>query len=360
MQYKDFVDYSKLDPVKRAALEKFSEGLSNPERLGVRIVTETLGESAVALDFLDYDFMIAFNVEGLGTKNIIADIMSKDPRGRGLKYYEDIGKDCVAMSSNDLLSIGADIIVYGDIISSGKSEWFTEENARVLLEGYRKASSELGMAIPCGETPTLKGVVNEGTLDLAGASVGIIKPRSRLIHGQELSSGDRIFGLCSSGVHSNGISLIRKIAEDLPEGYFTRLPSGRIFGEELLIPTMLYTRPVIDMLDEGANIHYITPITGHGWEKIGRAKKPFTYIIDKLHEIPEIFSFLQEKAGIDDKEAFRTWNMGIGLALIAPSSEEDKIKSICTQYGIGMFNLGYLEEGEKKVAIKERNVLFEL
>lgn len=113
------------------------------------------------------------------------------------------------MYSNDLVSIGADIVVYGDIISSGNSGWFTEET-KALLEGLKKASDDLAMAIPCGKTPTLKDNVKECTLDLAGASVGIIKPKTRLIYGQTLRPGNRIFGLESSGVHSNGITLIKK------------------------------------------------------------------------------------------------------------------------------------------------------
>lgn len=358
MKYFEFVDYSKLDPVKKAAIEKFSPQLDNLKRLGLRIVPETLGESAIAIDFPKNDFYLAFNVEGLGTKNMIADSMSKDSRGKGVKYYESIGIDTVAMATNDLSSIGADPIVYGDIISSGDSNWFNEEKAKALLEGYRKAAEELQMAIPCGETPTLKGIVNPETLDLAGAAVGIIKPKENLTVGQDLKDGDLIIGLEASGVHSNGISLIRKTVEALSEGYFTELPeSGKIIGEELLTPTRLYSRALIDIIEK-TKVHYMQPITGHGWKKIMRNKKEFSYEINSVPKIPEIFTFLQEKAKLPDSEAFYTWNMGIGYVLMAPKESKEAIFRTCEKRKIKAFELGIVKPGGKKVEIKPKNVVF--
>lgn len=358
MKYSEFVDYSKLDPVKKAAIEKFSETIDNPKGLGIRILPETLGESAVAIELEKSDFFLAFNVEGLGTKNMIADSMSKDPRGKGTKYYENIGVDTVAMSTNDLSSIGAMPIVYGDIISSGNSNWFSEERANALLEGYRKAAEELQIAIPCGETPTLKGIVNEETLDLAGSSIGIIKPKSKLTVGQKLVAGDIIFGLESSGVHSNGVSLCRKIASELPDGYFTELPeSKKLFGEELLTPTRLYS-PLIAELLEKTEIHYFSPITGHSWKKIMRAKKQFSYEIDFVPEPSEIFRFLQEKAKLLDSEAYYTWNMGVGYVALAPKESASAIEKACKKFGIKVWELGKAAKGEKRVNIKPKGIVF--
>ncbi|HLC36894.1 MAG TPA: AIR synthase-related protein [archaeon] len=359
MKYHEIVNYEKLDPFKRTAIEKFSDSIEFPSRLGLRIVPETLGESAIAIDFPEQDFYLAFNVEGLGTKNLIADAMSKDERGKGFKYYESAGIDTVAMSTNDLLSIGADAIAFGDIISSGNSDWFeNKERNKYLLEGFKRAAEEIGMAIPCGETPTLKGIINEQTIDLAGASVGIIKPKKNLTFGQNLKEGDAIIGLESSGVHANGISLIRKTVESLPKGYFTELPSGKILGEEILTPTTLYTRAVIEMLNE-TQINYLSGITGHGWMKIMRAKKTFSYEIDFVPEKSELFSYLQEITGINDREAYYTWNMGIGYTVIAPKESEEKIISIAEKHGIKAFTLGKVMKGEKKVNIKPLKVVYE-
>jgi phosphoribosylformylglycinamidine cyclo-ligase len=353
MQYHQIVDYTKLDPVKATALEKFSETVRYPERFGIKIVPETLGEPAIALDFLNNDFLLAFNVEGLGTKNKIADLMASDSRGKGFQYYESVGQDTVAMSTNDLLAIGADPLVFGDIISSGDSNWFsTPEKTGCLLEGFRKAANELGMAIPCGETPTLQGIVSPETLDLAGASVGIIRPKSRLLLGKNIQEGDCIIGLESSGIHSNGVSLARKIAEEQKNGYFTELPSGKMLGEELLKPTVLYTRPIIELLKKETAVHYLAPITGHGWKKIMRAKKSFLYEIGFVPEKGELFSFLQEKAGISNQEAYYTWNMGIGYTAIAPNESLSSFEKAFKKAGIKSWKLGEVKKGEKKVSIK--------
>lgn len=358
MKYFEFVDYSKLDPVKKAAIEKFSGTIGNPKALGFRILPETLGESAIGIEVAKADFFLAFNVEGLGTKNIIADSMANDARGKGSSYYENIGVDTVAMSTNDLSSIGAKPIVYGDIISSGDSNWFTEEKAQALLEGYRRAAEELQIAIPCGETPTLKGIISPGTLDLAGSSVGVIKPKENLTVGKNLAVGDVIFGLESSGVHSNGISLCRKIAEELPQGYFTELPeSGKLLGEELLKPTTLYSNVICEMLGK-TEISYFSPITGHGWKKIMRAKKTFGYEIDLVPKPEEIFSFLQEKANLPDSEAYYTWNMGIGYAAIAPKDSAGAIEKACKKHGIKCWDLGKVVKGEKRVSIKPKKIVF--
>jgi len=358
MKYSDIVDYGKLDPVKRAALESFSSSLEMPSRLGLRIVPETLGESAVAIDFPGQDFMLAFNVEGLGTKNLIADAMCNDSRGKGFRYYESIGQDCVAMSTNDLSSVGADPFVYGDILSSGDSSWFSDfERAKAVLKGFKRAAAQIGMAIPCGETPTLKGVVHDSTIDMAGASVGLIRPKERLTYGQNLAAKDVIIGLASSGIHSNGVSLARKVAEQQPEGYFTELPSGKILGEELLVPTTLYSRPLIEMLGK-AEVHYLSPITGHGWRKIMRAKRSFSYEIGFVPEPGELFGFLVEKSGVDEKEAYFTWNMGLGYAVMAPRESAEKIIGVAERHGIKAFELGTVKDGRRKVEIGPKRIVF--
>jgi phosphoribosylformylglycinamidine cyclo-ligase len=360
MRYSDIVDYSKLDPVKRQALLQFGPLMDRTAKKGIRIVAETLGEPAVAIEIADADFLLAFNVEGLGTKNLIAEAMSADPRGKGVQYFETVGADTLAMSTNDLSAIGAEPIVYGDILSSGDSDYFaSEEKTAAILKGFRTAAEELNIAIPCGETPTLSGVVNPATLDMAGAAVGVIRPKDRLTVGQRLSEGDVLIGLASSGVHANGISLIRKIAERLPEGYFTELPqSGKLLGEVVLTPTRLYSNVVIDLLD-ACDVHYFQPITGHGWKKIMRHKKSFSYRIDSAPEPPEVFAFLQEKAGLPDSEAYYTWNMGIGYVAYVPRESVDTALSVCEKRGIEAFELGTVKAGSRRVDIVPKGIVFE-
>ena len=357
MKYHELVDYTKLDPVKKAAVKKFTPHLDSINRLGMKIIPQTLGESAIAIEVEGADYYIVFNVEGLGTKNLIADAMYKiNP---DTKYFENLGKDNVAMSTNDLSSIGADPFVYGDIISTCNCDWVEEndDKASALLEGFRKASEEIGMAIPCGETPSLTGIITPGTLDMAGASVGIIKPKKNLIFGQDLKAGDKIYGLASSGVHSNGISLIRKTLESLPDGYFTKLPSGKIVGEEVLIPTTLYSRVLVDILN-ATEVHYMQPITGHGWKKMMRNKKKLAYEIDFVPEPSEVFKFLQEKTNLPDEEAYYTWNMGLGYVIMAPQESGEAILKVAKKHNIEAWEIGTVVEGEKQVNIKPKGIIF--
>lgn len=362
MEYADFVNYAKLDPFKRMAMGMFSGSLKNTGRLGIRVEPKALGEPAAVLDFIDYDFMLAFNVEGLGTKNRIADIMAKQDTARVMQFYPYLGIDTMAMSLNDLAAVGAEPFVYGDILSSGDSSWFADQNrASALLSGFKEGAEIANIAIPCGETPTLREVVNPETLDMAGASLGLIRPKSKLILGQRLKAGDTIFGIRSSGMHSNGYSLARKIAENLPEGYFTKLSGGESLGMLLLKPTTIYARPINELLDGSAEIHYIQPITGHGWQKIMRHRKAFDYVLDKVPEPQEEFTFLQEKGSIGDKEAYLTWNMGLGLCLYAPRKSEEAIRQVFEEKrGLEVLLLGRVEEpataGEKRVIIIPKNI----
>ncbi len=360
LKYKDLIDYGRLDPVKRRALEVFASTLKNPERLRVRVAP--VGETAAVLDLLDYDFMLAFNVEGLGTKNLIADEMYRKSRQGG--YYRCLGQDALAMSVTDLVAVGADPIAYVDAIASGDSRWFDDaDRVEELLNGYMAAADKAGCAIPQGETPTLPGIVSTETLDLVGSSIGIIRPKERFTYGQKITEGDAIYGISSNGICANGVSKARAIAEGLENRYFTRLPNGRTLGEELLTPTPIYVRPIMDMFESGVVLHYISPITGHAWRKIARARFPFTYVVESVPEPPPIFSALVEWGGnlgfdVSDSENYQVWNMGVFVALIAPRRDGDRIAGICEKYGAEVYNLGHVEKGERQVVIKPKRMVY--
>lgn len=369
MRYSDLVDYGRLDPVKREALKVFSSTFKNPERL--RIKAAPAGETASVLDFLDYDFMLAFNIEGLGTKNLIADEMYRKSKRRGDKegksaarYYRYLGQDTLAMSVTDLVAVGADPIAYVDAIASGDSRWFDDaERMKELLKGYKVAADKAGCVIPQGETPTLAGVVYPETLDLVGSSVGIIRPKNRFSIGQKIMVGDAIYGMASGGICANGVSKARAIAEKLKEGYFTELSNGKALGEELLKPTPVYVRPIIEMFEAGIDLHYISPITGHGWRKIARARFPFTYVIEDVPKPPLIFSSLigwgkRLDVDVSDRENYQVWNMGVFITLTAPKRDEDKIIGICGKHKIRVFKLGHVEEGDRQVVIKPKKIVY--
>ncbi|MFA4819482.1 MAG: AIR synthase-related protein [Candidatus Aenigmatarchaeota archaeon] len=365
MKYSDFVDYDKLDPVKKQAMKMFASSLSHPERLRIRVMP--VGESGVALDFLDYDFMLGFNVEGLGTKNDIADKMYAEMKRQGYPHpervYRFIGQDTAAMSVMDLVSSGADPFAYGDFLTAGSDKWFTdEERNQALLEGYRAAADIGQFAIPCGETPALPDIVNPETLVLEGASIGLIRPKTRLSYGQKIRVGDMIYGLQSNGVCANGISKARKIAAKTPDGYFTKMPSGMLLGDGLLVPTPIYVRPIIEMFDK-ADLHYASPITGHAWEKVARPRQPFRYVIDTLPEVPEVFHFLIEHGAqhgfdVSDRENYYVWNMGTSITLVAPASSERSMREIASKHGTQLQVLGHVEKGDRETYLAQKGITY--
>ena len=187
--------------------------------------------------------------------------------------------------------------------------------------------------------------------------IGIVRPRERACWGHSLRAGDVILGLASSGIHANGLTLARRIAEGLPQGYLT--PFGHwTLGQELLTPTQLYVKPVLEMFEARVEPHYLSNITGSGWRKVMRCRYPFTYVIEALPEPPPIFRFLQERGGISAYEAYQTWNMGVGFCLYAPEEEAEAIEGICAEYGIAVIRLGRVEEGEKQVVIRPLRIAY--
>ncbi|MBI2173275.1 MAG: hypothetical protein HYT73_03670 [Candidatus Aenigmarchaeota archaeon] len=362
-RYSDTLDYAKLDPVKRQAMSTFEDTMRNPERLRIRVMP--VGGTAAVFDFLDYDFMLGFNVEGLGTKNLIADGMYRDMKAQKYpepeRVYDFVGFDTVMMSAMDLVSMGADPFGYGDFLTAGSDDWFSDgKRNQALLNGFKAGAMEAGFAIPCGETPVLKGIVDPETLVLEGASVGLIRPKSRFIYGQDIQDGDNIYGLPSRGTCANGISKIRNIAAKLlPDGYFSRLPSGRRLGDAVLVPTPAYVRPLIEMIDAG--VRQASPITGHGWEKVGRANREFTYVVDSLPNLLEVYDFLIEEGGkhgfdVSDGENYFVWNMGTSVTMVAPPSSESALEEIAARHGTQLQKLGHVEKGERKVVLTQKGV----
>src|SRR5205814_991224 len=162
-------------------------------------------------------------------------------------------------------------------------------------------------------TPALKGIVGPATIVLAGSALGRIFPKFNRIFGN-VHDGDAIILLASSGVHTNGLTLCRELAQRLPAGYLTKLPSNRTYGEALLDPSIIYADFVRACQSENVPLHYAVHITGHGWRKLMRLPEPFVYQIDNIGPVPEIFPFIQKSGGIDTREMYATFNMGAGFA----------------------------------------------
>jgi len=206
--------------------------------------------------------------------------------------------------------------------AAGGSAWFDDaQRAKDLVDGWRAACDTCGVAWGGGETPALAGVVADDRIDLAASCVGLVRPKARLTLGERLGPGDAIVLLGSSGIHANGVSLARKLAERLPAGYATKLPSGALFGEALLAPTVLYS-PVTEALAKAGIVpHYQANITGHGWRKVMRHGKALTYRFHALPPVPEVLQFLQQQTGSDDCAAYGNLNMGAGYALFVAAAD---------------------------------------
>jgi len=345
------VNYNLLDPLKQLAQQK---GKKTAQQLMLHNFCEvdaSRGESAYVIDVGDH--YLAFVQEGLGTKNLVADAMYKIT---GKSYYDSIAKDTVAMIVNDLVTVGATPITVLAYWATGSSEWFADQARNTdLVSGWAAACEAAGASWGGGETPTLSGIINNDTIDLAGSAFGIIKSKEKLVLGDNLQVDDVIMVFESSGIHANGLTLARKLAEQLPDGYVTKMPSGQMYGEALLAPTHIYAKLVGELLDH-VDIHYMANITGHGWRKLMRATKPFTYRINTLSPVPEVFAFIAEKGPVTDEEMYANFNMGAGFTLFLPRNDVEKVRTIAQKHNIKAYEIGALEAGEKKVIIDPKKI----
>lgn len=342
------VSYDAMDPFKRGAQMAARTTASNIARLNdgeFREVEMSRGESAYLIEAAKSYF--AHVEEGLGTKNLVADAMYT---ATGKSYYDHIAQDTVAMIVNDMITVGALPLSVAMHLAVGSSDWFDDETrSSDLVNGWRDACNLAGAVFGGGETPTLKDVIIPGTVVLAGSAMGIVKPKSRLISAENLRDGDAIIFIKSSGVHANGLTLARQIADKLPDGYLTKLDDGRQYGEALLDPTRIYVPDVEAVLNAGIRIHYTANITGHGWRKIMRAVEPFVYVIEELPEPQPVFRFISENGSVTLREMYGNYNMGVGFALYVDPADAKQVVELVPD----SFVAGYVQKcgDEKKVVI---------
>jgi phosphoribosylformylglycinamidine cyclo-ligase len=338
------VDYEAMDPFKRLAQLAGQETAANILRLGYSEVDMSRGESAYLMDAGDH--YVAHVEEGLGTKNLVADAMYGLT---GESYYDRIAQCTVAMIVNDMITLGALPLSVAMHLAVGVSSWFGDEKrCGDLIRGWKKACELARCVWGGGETPTLKGIVDPETAVLSGSAVGIVKPKSRLINAANIRQGDAIVIISSSGIHANGLTLAREIAEKLPNGYLTEISDGRIYGEALLDPTMIYVPLIEDCFMEGVEIHYAVNITGHGWRKLMRATQPFAYIIEYIPVPQPVFSFIQKHGPVDDREAYANLNMGAGFALYVREDDVKKVLAIANRLGMLALRAGSIEASQAK------------
>jgi phosphoribosylformylglycinamidine cyclo-ligase len=196
-------------------------------------------------------------------------------------------------------------------------------------------------------------------IELAGSAVGAVPEGRRPLLGGELAAGDEIVLVASNGLHANGASLGRMVARRLPDGYLTRLPSGRSLGEALLDPSLMYVKLVEALIAPGDDVHYLSHITGHGLLKLMRPQREFTYRITDLPPVPEVLAFLAEQTGMEPAAAYSTFNMGCGFAVYCAPGAGDAVAGQAGRLGLDARVAGVVEEGPRRVILSQLDTVFE-
>ncbi|MDO8408042.1 MAG: AIR synthase related protein [bacterium] len=365
------VDYDVLDAFKRQALgaATHTENLPELAKLGVIPIAASRGESAYLLRV--GDLHIAHVQECLGTKMLVADEMTRiadslkyflrDMWGGGLgiqgykaRWYKNISQDAVAMIVNDMIAVGALPISVGMYLAVGDAAWLADDmRSYGLVNGWRLACKEAGCAYGPGETPELGVVVRPGTADLAGSGVGLIAPGREPWLPERIAEGDSIIFCESSGIHANGLTKAREIADALPDGYLTEVPGsgGRCYGDVLLDPTHIYVPLIREAISWNGARHGVN-MTGHGLRKLMRAPQSWTYVIDTLPTERAIFPFIQTRGGFSLEQMYCAYNMGAGFALIVSGFESFLELVSRKTWPYRIFAAGHVEKGPKRVVIE--------
>lgn len=273
-------------------------------------------------------FALAMTTDGVGSKVLIANAISK---------WDTVGIDCIAMNVNDLYAIGAEPIAFVDYLAVEKVD---PERAAQIAVGLARGAEISNMTIVGGETASLPEIIRG--FDLAGTAIGIVD-KDKVVTGEKIQVGDALVGVPSSGLHSNGYTLARRIIAESKYTYFDAMPGGdSSIGEELLTPTRIY--PEIVELVKKCDVHGLAHITGSGLLKLRRISGLGFEITDPLEPQP-VFRFLQEQGGVDDEEMYRTFNMGMGFLVVLDESEA---KEACRIMGPGSRIVGSIvKEGLK-------------
>ena len=288
------------------------------------------------------DPVLVSGTDGVGTKIKLAFMMDK---------HDTVGIDCVAMCVNDIICAGARPLFFLDYIACGKNE---PEKIAAIVSGVAEGCVQSGCALIGGETAEHPGLMPEDEYDLAGFAVGIVD-RSKVIDKNSVRPGDTIIALPSSGVHSNGFSLVRH-ALDIENADLTtprECLGGRSLGETLLTPTRLYVKPVLALLEQ-VNVHGISHITGGGfYENLPRCLPDGTAakICRADVKIPPIFDLIAKEGNVPERDMFNTFNMGVGMAIVVSAEDAEKALSILREAGEEAYVIGEVVAGDEGVII---------
>jgi phosphoribosylformylglycinamidine cyclo-ligase len=280
--------------------------------------------------------------DGVGTKLKLAFLLDK---------HDTVGIDCVAMCVNDIACAGGEPLFFLDYIACGKNY---PEKIATIVKGVAEGCKQSGAALIGGETAEMPGFYPEDEYDLAGFAVGIVDEKD-LITGKNIKPGDVLVGIASSGVHSNGFSLVRKVFDMTKESlntYYEEL--GETLGEALIAPTKIYVKALKAVKDAGITIKGCSHITGGGfYENIPRMLPEGVRAVVKKdsYEVPAIFKLLQEKGGLEEKMMYNTYNMGLGMVLALDAGDVEQAMESIRAAGETPYLSGHVEAGEKGVVL---------
>ncbi len=316
-------------------IRKFAQTTHNPGTIG------DIGGFGALFDgrFSSYQHpILVSSTDGVGTKLKIAQLVNR---------HDTVGIDLVAMNVNDILCCGANPLFFLDYIACGKLK---PEVLSEVVKGIAAGCHQSGCALIGGETAQMAGMYEPSEYDLAGFVVGVVE-RSKLIDGRQIHPGDQLMGLASSGLHSNGFSLVRKVLS---------VKEQKRLADELLCPTRIYVKPVLKLLlklrttpPDSIPVHGIAHITGGSFhEKLGRIlpKGVSAHIYKDSWKVPSIFQHLQS-TGVPEEEMYRTFNMGIGMVLVVSSSRVKEIQQVLKKEKITCWTIGHIQRGNGEVCI---------
>ncbi len=268
--------------------------------------------------------VLVSGTDGVGTKLKLAFAMDK---------HDTIGVDAVAMCVNDVLAQGAEPLYFLDYVAVGHNE---PAKIEAIVAGVAEGCRQSGCALIGGETAEMPGMYTEGEYDIAGFTCGAVE-KSQLIDGSKVKVGDVLVGIASSGVHSNGFSLVRKVVEDSASDLFATYEElgGERLGDVLLTPTKIYVKQVLDLI-KNVDVHGLSHITGGGFdENIPRILTPEMgiEIVEGSWEILPVFKFLEAKGGVPHREMFNIFNMGIGMVVALDAKDAEKAVEVLTKWG---------------------------
>jgi len=287
------------------------------------------------------DPVLVSGTDGVGTKLKIAFLMDQ---------HDTVGIDCVAMCVNDIICAGAKPLFFLDYVAVGKN---VPERVAQIVSGVAEGCVQSGCALIGGETAEMPGFYPEDEYDLAGFAVGLVD-RSRIIDGSKVKPGDAILGLASSGVHSNGFSLVRKIF-DVEHADLTihRDELGKSLGEALLTPTRIYVKPMLALM-EAVAVKAVSHITGGGfYENIPRSLPEgcAARIPAKWLAVPQLFRLIQREGNIPERDMYNTFNMGVGMSIVVDAADADRAVKILCDAGEDAWIIGEVVSGEGGVIL---------